>query len=295
MKYLGLLGTFFCGGLMACAAGLEGQLDFPMLTTGSGRVLLLSRQGEVVWEHKAANIHDAWRLPNGNVLFADGNITEVTPAHEVVFQYKPELQKGGGAYTCQRLTNGNTLVGENASGRVVEVDGAGKVVFSLQLQPMTPGSHANLRMVRKLKNGNYLVCEAANKRVCEYHPDGAIVWEKACQSLVFAAVRLENGNTMISSLGEITEYDAAGQQVWQFKASDLPDLHIRNMTGFQVLPKGSLVIGCYAAYDKEGLGTGMFEISRERKLVWRYVSPNLRDKAMMGVQKLDPSCEPPLR
>lgn len=280
---------------MAGAEGVEGKLDAPVLATGGGRVLMLSPQGEVVWEHKAGNIHEAWRLPNGNVLFADGNITEVTRDHVVAFTYAPEIQKGGGAYSCQRLPNGNTVVGENASGRVVEVDKDGKVVFSLMTRFVTANDHHHMRMVRKLDNGNYLVCHSGDNLVREYKPDGTTAWEKKTKALAFAAVRLPNGNTMVSTLGQITEYDKGGNEVWEFKKTDVPGVVIQNMTGIHVLPNGNVVTGCYSAYTKEGEGTGMLEVTRDKKLVWRYVSPGLHDKSMMGVHKLVEGAEPPLR
>ncbi len=277
------------------ADGIEGKLDAQVLATGSGRVLLLAPQGEVVWEHKAGNIHDAWMLPGGNVLFADGNITEVTRDGRVVFAYKPEQQKGGGAFACQRLPDGNTVVGENASGRVVEVDPSGKVVFALKTRYDSTDDHHHLRMVRKLENGNYLVCHSKDNIVREYRPDGGTAWEKKTKGLAFAAVRLANGNTLISSLDQVTEYDKDGAEVWEFKKDDLPGVAIRNMTGIQALPNGNVVIGCYAAYDKDGSGTGMLEVTRDKRLVWRYVSPGRRDKSMMGVCKLAPDGAPPLR
>jgi outer membrane protein assembly factor BamB len=290
-----VLGWVVLAAGMACAAGIEGPLDAPVLATGSGRVLMLSPQGEVTWAHTAGNVHDIWRLPNGNVLFADGNITEVTPDHRVVFEYKPENQKGGGAYSCQRLANGNTVVGENASGRVVEVDGNGRTVFSFTTRYDSKNEHHHMRMVRKLDNGNYLVCHSGDNLVREYRPDGSTAWEKKTKALAFAAVRLPNGNTLVSTLGQVTEYDADGGQVWEFAATDVPGTVIQNMTGLQVLPNGNLVIGCYAAYTKEGQGCGLFEITRGKKLVWRYVSPALRDTSMMGVHKLVDSAAPPLR
>ena len=280
---------------LACADGFEGKPEAQVLAAGDGRVLLLSPQGVVVWEHKAGTVHDVWMLPNGNVLFADGNITEVTRDHKVVFEYKPEIQKGGGAYSCQRLPNGNTVVGENASGRVVEVDKDGKVVFSLMTNYGKTDEHHHMRMVRKLANGNYLVSHSQANIVREYKPDGTTAWEKPTKALAFAAVRLANGNTLISSLSQITEYDKDGNQVWEFKKDDLPGVVIQNMTGIQVLPNGNVVTGCYSAYTKEGAGTGMLEITRDRKLVWRYASPARRDKSMMGVQMIGAGSEPPLR
>jgi len=293
MKRIIAVATMVAG--LACADGFEGKPEAQVLATGDGRVLLLSPQGEVVWEHKAGTVHDAWMLPNGNVLFADGNITEVTRDHKVVFEYRPEKQKGGGAYSCQRLPNGNTVVGENASGRVVEVDKDGKVVFSLMTNYGKTDDHHHMRMVRKLDNGNYLVSHSQANVVREYKPDGTTAWEQPTKALAFAAVRLANGNTLISSLNQLTEYDKDGRQVWEFKKDDLPGVVIQNMTGIQVLPNGNVVTGCYSAYTKEGAGTGMLEITRDRKLVWRYVSPGRRDKSMMGVHMLIEGSEPPLR
>ena len=98
------------------------------------------------------------------------------------------------------------------------------------------------------------------------------------------------------TLSQITEYDKDGQEVWDFTKNDVPPgVTVQNMTGMHVLPNGNVVVGCYAAYTKEGKGTGLFEVTREKKLVWRYTSPKLRDASMMGVHKQVAGAEPPLR
>ena len=222
-------------------------------------------------------------------------VTLSTDDHRVVFRYVPENQKGGGAFSCQRLPNGYTLVGENASGRLVEVDPAGRVVFSLMTRFESKNDHHHMRMARKLANGNYLVCHSGDNVVREYRPDGTTAWEQRTPSLAFAAVRLPNGNTLVSAIDRLIEYASDGQEVWSFAKDDVPGVTIQNMTGFHVLPNSNLVVGCYAAYTKEGQGTGMFEITRAKQLVWRYASPGLRDKNMMGVQKLVAADETPLR
>ncbi len=129
-----------------------------LLVGGSGRVMILSPTGDIIWEHKAGLVHDAWMLPNGNVLYADGTVNEVTRDHKVVLAWQSEVSGGGGAYGCQRLANGNTMIAENSRGRILEVDGQGKVVFTLTVPPAKEGDHNNLRLARKLRNGNYLVC-----------------------------------------------------------------------------------------------------------------------------------------
>jgi len=294
INFIVLIAKVFCISLLAQTKDgiVYGNWDYPMFTTGGGRVCLFDKAGNIVRTAPTGNNADAWYLENGNFLFADGNIKEYDPQGNLVWSYSPEVQEGGGAYSCQRLPNGNTVVGENASGRVVEVDREGKIVFSLDTRPETTNVHDHMRMCRKLKNGNYLVCMKGDKKVKEFRPDGAVVWEHSFNNVTFAAVRLPNGNTMVSSLDQVTEVTPDGKEVWEFKTTDLPDLGIRNMCGLHVLANGNIVIGNYAAYDRDGKGVGMFEITRGKKLVWAYVSPGLKDRSMMGVQKLDGDFNP---
>jgi len=288
-----LSASLMCASLMAAEEGIVfGAWDYPMFTTGSGRVCLFDKDGNVTRTAPTGNNADAWCLENGNFLLADGDIKEYDPQGKLVWSYKPEVRDGGGAYACQRLPNGNTVVGENASGRVVEVDRDGKILFSLDTRPETKNAHDHMRMCRKLANGNYLVCMKGDKKVKEFKPDGTVAWEHAFKNITFAAVRLPNGNTLVSSLDQVTEVTPDGKEVWVFKSADLPDLGIRNMCGLHVLKSGNIVIGNYSAYDKDGKGVGMFEITRDKKLVWAYVSPGRKDKSMMGVQKLDGDFNP---
>ncbi len=272
---------------------VHGTLNGQVLTTGGGRVLLLDRTGAVLWQHKGRNCSDIWMLPNGNVLHADNNVTEINPkTNEVVWSHRPEQQKGGGTFACQRLANGNTMVGENSAGRIVEVDRDGNIVFELKLPLMQPGSHNNLRMVRKLKNGNYLVCHKGKSLVREYTPSGAVVFEVKVSDIPFSAVRLENGHTVVGHINNITEFDTAGKQVWQFNRKELAGLELGMICGIHVQPNGNVVMGFYRATQKAN-GAGLLEITRDKKLVWRYARPTGKtDRNMMGVQLLDEAGKP---
>jgi len=273
------------------AAGVTGEVGGKLLAAGDNRVMILSASGAVEWEHPTALTHDAWLLPNGHVLFADGaTVTEVTREHKVVFQFKAPEQKGGGSYACQRLANGNTLIGANSAGQILEVDPAGRIVFEMPITPSSPGQHHNMRMARKLANGNYLVCHSGANRVKEYTPKGEVVLEIKTPSLAFSAVRTAQGTTLVGALNRIIEYDRQGQIVWEFANTNLPGVKISNMTGLHLLPNGNIVTGCYRAYDK-GEGTGLLEITRDKKLVWRLADPKLAG-TMMAVQKLDASGQP---
>ncbi len=263
-----------------------GQLSGQVLSTGSGRVRLMDPEGNLLWHYKGKNVHDCWMLPNGHVLVADGVVREIDPkTNEVVFQYRPEVTQGGGAYACQRLDNGLTLIGENSTGRILEVDKEGQIRFELQVLPFAPGSHHNMRMVRKLKNGHYLVCHSGEHRVREYTPQGRIVFDVKVSNIAFSAVRLDNGHTLVGQIDHITEFDAKGNTVWQFANTQFKPLYINAICGLHALPNGHIVVGVYAAY-KDGQGTAMFEITRDKQLVWRYADPSA-DRTIMGVQLLD--------
>ena len=287
--WIGVAALLFCA--LPLAAEVSGRMRGRVLAAGSNRVVILNSDGAVVWEQPAALVHDVWMLANGNVLFADGQtVTEVTPDHKVVFRFRSEEQRGGGTYSCQRLDNGNTLIGENSTGRVLEVDRTGRVVFQLETAPAAVGAHHNMRMVRKLDTGNYLVCHSGANLVKEYAPDGKVVWELKTPNLPFAAVRTKPGTTLVSTLDHLYEYSASGQIVWQFANIDLPGVAISNMTGLHLLPDASVAVGCYRAYSGR-VGTALFEISRDRRLIWRYADPG-GDSSMMAIQRLDERGKP---
>jgi len=270
----------------------NGPASGRLLAAGNNRVMVLSPTGEVLWQYSTKLTHDCWLLPSGNVLFADGeSVTEVRPDKKVVFQYKAAEQKGGGTYACQRLENGLTLVGENSTGRILEIGADGRIAFSLATTPCQPGNHHNLRMVRKLENGNYLACHSGARLVKEYSPQGEVVGEiKVPGRLAFAALRTAKGTTLVTCLDQVIEYDKSGQPVWSFSVKELPETPIQNLTGLHLLPNGHLVLGCYQAY-RNGEGSGLLEISREKRLIWRYANPK-SDSTMMAVQLLTADGKP---
>ncbi|MCF7849083.1 MAG: hypothetical protein K9M45_09550 [Kiritimatiellales bacterium] len=269
----------------------KGKPSGRILASGSRRVFMMDADGKVLWEHPGANMTDCWMQQNGHVVFADGlAVTEVDPkTGKVVFIYKPSIPDGAkekdGSFSCQPLKNGNILVAENSTSRILEVTRQGKIAFELKVEPFKKGSHHNLRIARKLANGNYLVCHSGAHIVREYTPRGKIVFKVETGNVAFSALRLKNGNTLVSSIDHITEFDSAGKSVWSFANTDIAGLEIRAMCGVNVLPNGNLMVGVYSAY-KDGGQVGIFEITRNKKLVWYYANPKA-DKNMMSVQLLD--------
>lgn len=271
------------------AAKMKNSKRYPekadYISSSNKKIYRLNKAGEAIWEIVAkGNPHDLQYLPNGNILFACGtHVREVTPDKEIVFEYKPANQKGGGSYSCQRLPNGITVIGENSTCRVLEFDKTGKQIFELACNTTGKGHH-KMRLARKLKNGNYLVCHSGEKSVREYNPKGETVWQQKTKALCFQAERLPNGNTLVSTLPKLIEYKPDGSIAWEFKNTDIDGTVITNMTGFKIQPDGNIVVGCYAAY-KKGKGTGMFEITRDKKLVWKCTNRSLGNY-MMAIDKV---------
>jgi|GEM_PF-376286 len=240
--------------------------------------------GKVTWEYPAEMCRDAWRLPNGNVLFAynkdynsrhndnPSGVMEVTPEKKVVFHF----QTTGQVWSCQRLADGNTLVGAASQGKLLIVDPKGAVVKTITLKN-NPG-HSCLRYARGLANGNFLVAEESAKAVREYDGDGRLVREFAVDFPTFGCVRLPSGNTVISGKSAVMEVDENGKTVWRLDAAEVPQLGIRWFASVQVLPNGNLFV-CNA-----GGTVPVFEIGRDKRVVWQ------TETALPighGVQRLD--------
>ena len=254
-----------------------------------GKVFAVSDKGKVEWEYPAENCNDLWVLSNGNLLFNTGHgVKEVTRKKEVVFSYESKSE----IYACQRLKDGNTFIGECNSGRLLEINPAGKIVKSIQLLPDSiDGGHSYMRNARKLENGNYLVAHYGLDKVCEYDSSGKQVREIQIKGGPHSVIRLPNGNTLISCSDhngdpQVIELDKNNKTVWQLTKNELPDIELKFMTGMQCLPNGNLVLTNWLGHNNFGKAPHVFEITRDKKIVWVY-KDNTFLKTMSSIQLVD--------
>lgn len=246
---------------------------FIATTFTKNKVFVVSAEGKIEWEYEAKACLDVWKLPNGNFLIASRaqGILEVTRDKKIVFQYKTD----GETYTCQRLPDGNTLVGDNRHGRLIEVDAKGKIQHEIKLQSNAK-EHGMIRTARKLANGHYLVCQREDNVVREYDASGKGVWDYKTNGPM-TAVRLPNGRTLIANAsGDVLEVDAAGKTHWQIGKKDLPAKAKGVAYGIQRLPNGNTVVGY------PGI---LVEFNPERKAVWHRTDAYL--EGLMCFQLLD--------
>lgn len=240
-----------------------------------GKTAIISEAGQAEWEYRGGS-RDGFVLPNGNVLIAfSDRVEEVTRDKRVVFTYQ-RSKENGELSTAQRLYNGNTLVTElGPRPRLLEVNAQGVVVLELPLQPETDNVHMQTRMARQLRNGNYLVPHLLAFAVKEYTPEGRIVRTfktdldeiggRKAENWPFTAIRLDNGNTVVSLThgNKVVEMNPRGEIVWKVTNDDVGGL-FQDPCGSQRLANGNTVVGSHAA----NRGVSMVEVTPERKIVW---------------------------
>ena len=219
-----------------------------------GKVFVFEK-GEKVWEHDAPLSNDIWVLDNGNLLFTKGNgVLEVTRNNDTIFQYTSQSH----VFACQRLTNGNTFVGECESGRLLEVDSNGKIVKDLSILPLgtTNGKKSFMRNARKLENGHYLVAHYGGKRVVEYDENGNIYWEVPVSGGAHSVIRLPNGNTLVAVTDmdknpRSVEFNSDKNIVWEFSNKDIEGAPLRFLSGMQYIPGMGIVFTNWTGHVKE--------------------------------------------
>lgn len=257
------------------------------------RIAVIDAAGKTEWEHKIGPLHDLHLLPGGNVLFQLSwtRIVEMEPkSGKIVWEYDSATMNGNQGkkievHSFQRLPDGVTLIAESGPGRLIEVDAKGKLLHEVRLKVGKSNPHTDTRLVRKLPSGNYLVCQEGDGLVREYDKKGAIVWEyevplfgmqpkgghgpEAFGNKPFAALRLANGNTLISTGNghSILEVSPAKEIVWSLKQGELPNIQLGWVTTLEVLPNGNIVFGnCHAGPGNPQI----VEITRDKKVVWTF-------------------------
>lgn len=261
--------------------------------SSSGRIAIIGEDGSTEWEYEIGPLHDLHMLDNGHVLIQTDwtRIVEVDPdTNNIAWGYDAAVGNGNAGrpvevHAFQRLADGVTMLAESGPARIIEVDREGKLLHEVALQVASPHPHHDTRLVRKLDNGHYLVAHEQDGCVREYDGDGELVWEydvslfgeerrdghgpEAFGNQCFAALRLANGNTLISTGNghSVIEVTPEGELVWHLAQNDLPGITLAWVTTLQVLPNGHLVIGnCHAGPENPQV----IEITRDKEVVWTF-------------------------
>ena len=254
---------------------------------GAKKILLLDHEGSIQWEYPAEMSRDVWRLPSGNILCCYNNeynssrhdnpsgVIEVTRDKRIVFHFRTT----GQVWSCQRMGDGNTLVGAASQGKLLIVGPDGVFVRSIQLLG-APG-HSCLRNARQIEGGHFLVAEESSHAVREYAADGALLREIKVDFPPYSAVRLAGGNTLACGAQMMVEVDGGGRIVWSLTAAEIPQMGVRWFAGMQVLPGGNILV-CNA-----GGKVPLFEVNRQKQVIWHWSSSAPTVALGHGIERLD--------
>ena len=259
-------------------AGLPGNgiAQHPMVLVGEGHnTIFVVDKGKLIWTWSTGpgwEYDDVWMLSNGNILFTRMQyVAEVTPEKKVVWRY--DAPAGTEIHTAQPIgTNKVMFVLNGLPPRLMVVNtetNAVEVDHVLPAPSLTdPRSvHGQFRRARYTAQGTYLVSFLTMNQVVEYDKDFREIWRYDVKS-PWAAVRLKNGNTLITNESGIAtlEVNPQKQTVWELKPSDLPEAwrYINTQTATR-LANGNTII-CSRGGD--GKGPQLVEVTPDKKVVW---------------------------
>jgi hypothetical protein len=247
------------------------------------RVVLLDERGQVAWEYPVPHPQDVWLLPNGNILttYYQG-VREVTRDKRVVWEFKTE--KPNEIPNCQPLPDGNVLIGIVGECRLIEVNRRGDMVREVKLSTPEKTPHAQFRMCRKTPEGTYLVPFTAEGAVREYNAQGRVLRQFPSAPSPIAALRLPNGNTLISAGGAVTEYDRDNHIVWRVDSTWLPGIEFGILAGLQRLPNGNTIVCNWNTRDTgDRIGAHLFEVTPDKRIVWQVTGQHIGQVAQCQI------------
>lgn len=271
----------------------NGMSQHPFLYCGewqrrstSDQTMHIVRKGKVVWSYTnplKGELGDCSMLENGNILFSrQFGASEVTPDKKIVWNY--DGPPGTEIHTTWPVDRDRVLVMQNGNPATVMIINkrSGQVEKSLALTTRNPqGTHGQFRHVRMTPEGNFLVAHMDLGKVVEYLPDGKEIWSVAAPS-AWAAVRLTNGNTLISGNqhGYVREVNRQGEAVWEINNTDLPSIPLHTVQEVTRLANGNTLINNWVgSVPLEDWPTvvQLIEVTPDKKVAWA-----LRDWTTLG-------------
>ena len=244
------------------------------------------RNGKVEWSYTnphRGELGDCTRLSNGNIVFSrQFGASEVTPAKQIVWDYNgPE---GAEIHTAYPMGLDRVLIMQNGDpAKLLVIRKAGnKVERETVLQTRNPKSpHGQFRHVRVTAAGTFLVAHMDLGKVVEYSAEGQEIWSVAAPS-AWAAVRLKNGNTLISGnqVGYVREVNAKGETIWEVNKNDLAGYPLYTVQEVSRLANGNTLINNWAGslpMNQWPETYQLIEVTPSKNVVWA-----LRDWKVLG-------------
>lgn len=258
--------------LLAPLAALHAQHPFLCCDYNGGKVCVVSKEGVIEWQYDCKSPQDCWKLLNGNILFCFvSGALELTPDKKVVWEYKAPAKVE--VHSCQPLPDGNVMLVECGSSRIIEVNREGKIVKEIALVTKPEIKlHNQFRGTRKQANGHYLVCFKGEGKIVELDGEGKVLRSIAVPGDPHAVVSLPEGHLLVTCGDghKVVELDAFEKVVWELNENDIPGNTLRLMAGCQRLPNGNTIFCNYLGHGHLAEQPVFFEITKDKKLVWQF-------------------------
>jgi hypothetical protein len=250
-------------------------------------IYIMDGEGRIVWDYVVPNPQDVWMLPNGNVLTTHlRGVREVTRDKRIVWEFRVEAPNE--VPTCQPLADGNVLIGIVGECRLIELARDGKMVHEVKLSTTEKRPHAQFRMCRKTREGTYLVPFTAEGAVREIDRNGKVLREFPRKPTPVCALRLEDGNTLISAGKSVTEYDKDDRVMWELTEDDIPDINVAILAGVQRLFNGNTIVCNWNTKDEgDKDGAHVFEVTPDKRVVWQVTSDQIGQVAQCQLLRSD--------
>jgi hypothetical protein len=262
----------------------KGLAQHPFLYCGewenrgkSNQTMRIVRGGEVVWTFYIPGkeeFGDCTRLSNGNIVFSRRlSASEVTSGKKLVWHY--EAPPGSEIHTAQPIGKDRVLImlnGDPAKAMIVNKT-SGDVEREWTIPVRRPdNAHGQVRHIRWTKANTLLVAHLDLGKVVEYDTKGKAIWSVDAPS-AWAAVRLKNGNTLISGNqhGWVREVNKAGQIVWEITKNELPGITLEVVQEVTRLANGNTLINNWSGsrpFEEWPNVVQLIEVTPDKKVVW---------------------------
>jgi hypothetical protein len=258
------------------------QHDFFFAGEAHTEDMYIVRGGKVVWSYHVPNskpeISDATLLSNGNILFAHmGGLTLINQDKQILWNH--DAPPGTQIHTAVPIGHDRVLFIQNGPAPAVYVVNIVTGKTELQL-PLEAGNlknvHPQFRHARLTPAGTLLVAHMDMGQVREYDETGKIIWSWKTPTGrgPWAAERLANGNTLVSSGGnKIWEVNPKDEIVWQFTQTDAPAYKFWSTQNVARLPNGdTLFVNWFNQWqgvpNPNDLPLQALEVAPDKHVVW---------------------------
>jgi hypothetical protein len=201
---------------------------------------------------------------------------EVNPAKEIVWTY--DAPSGCEVHSAQPIGLDKVFLCQNGlpAKCMLMNKKSGQIEMEHELPVKNPteqrGVHGQFRHIRMSQAGTYLIAALGLGKVIEYDKDWKQVWSVDAPS-AWAAVRLKNGNTLISGNqhGYVREVNPKGETVWEINKDDLPGIPLYTVQECSRLANGNTILCNWGgSIRKEDWNkvVQVIEVTPDKKVVW---------------------------